>query len=190
MFKLSTVFAASMMLALPAQADALGDMMKTYLETEVRHWSQDPVLVDAIRSQNLRTEVLSQADIDRMDSAWQAEVGATDQPTIQPVITSAASDFLRARRTEAAGVISEIFIMDRRGLNVAASDTTSDYWQGDEAKFTETAGTGGEALHVGAVEFDESSQTYQGQVSITISDPVTHQVIGAMTVGLNAEMLY
>ena len=44
-------------------------------------------------------------------------------------------------------------------------------------------------MHHGEVAFDESSQAYQAQVSFTISDPKTGRPIGAMTVGLNAELL-
>jgi hypothetical protein len=79
--------------------------------------------------------------------------------------------------------------MDARGLNVAASTPTSDYWQGDEAKFTDTYSQGPGAIHVGDVEFDESTQSYQGQVSIVVVDPDTGNPIGAITVGLNAEAL-
>ena len=39
------------------------------------------------------------------------------------------------------------------------------------------------------VEFDESTQTFQGQVSVTIVDPASGEAIGAMTLGLNAEAL-
>ena len=80
--------------------------------------------------------------------------------------------------------------MDGRGLNVAASDATSDYWQGDEEKFTETYGKGAGGILVGDIEYDESTQTYQGQVSLAIADPETGAVIGAVTVGLNAEKLF
>ena len=79
--------------------------------------------------------------------------------------------------------------MDQRGLNVAASHATSDYWQGDEAKFTQSFGLGAGAIHCGDIEFDESSQTYQGQVSVSIVDPETQAVIGAITFGLNADAL-
>ena len=79
--------------------------------------------------------------------------------------------------------------MDALGLNVAASDTTSDYWQGDEAKFTETYGVGPDATHLGDIELDESSQSYQGQISMTIVDPATGSAIGAITVGVNADAL-
>ena len=35
-----------------------------------------------------------------------------------------------------------------------------------------------------------SSQTYQGQISIPIVDPVSNAVLGAMTIGINAELLF
>ena len=45
------------------------------------------------------------------------------------------------------------------------------------AKFQETHGVGPDAVHFGEVEFDESSQQYQGQISVTITDPATGNVI-------------
>ncbi len=79
--------------------------------------------------------------------------------------------------------------MDAHGLNVAASDVTSDFWQGDEEKFTETYGRGSGSVHFSEVEFDESTQRYQAQISLTIMDPTTNQPIGAMTIGIDPEAL-
>ncbi len=79
--------------------------------------------------------------------------------------------------------------MDARGLNVAASDVTSDYWQGDEAKFTQTYPMGGNAVHFGDVELDESTKEVQGQVSMSIVDQETGEVVGALTVGINLTAL-
>ncbi|PWJ17520.1 hypothetical protein SAMN05421539_106131 [Jannaschia seohaensis] len=146
------------------------------------------MLVEAIAAQNARTGSLSFDQINEMDAVWRAEIGALETPTIDGVIAAPASDFLRARVAEAGGLISEIFVMDGVGLNVAASGVTSDYWQGDEAKFTETYPLGSGAMHVGPLEFDESSQTFQVQVSMPIVD-AAGTVIGAITLGLNAEAL-
>ena len=44
-------------------------------------------------------------------------------------------------------------------------------------------------VHLSEIEFDESSQTYQGQISIPVVDPATGALIGAMTIGVNAEAL-
>ncbi|MFD2854813.1 hypothetical protein ACFSZS_08595 [Seohaeicola zhoushanensis] len=76
--------------------------------------------------------------------------------------------------------------MDNRGMNVAVSDVTSDFWQGDEAKFQQTFPRGPAALHVSEVELDESSQIYQAQVSFTVTD-AQGAPVGAVTIGLNAE---
>ncbi len=176
--------------AVPAFANDYEPKMQEYLETQIKGWAQNEVLVSAIRAQNQMTAAYSQDQIDALDQAWRSEVGLADRPTIDPVLQNAASDFLRGIVAETAGAVTEVFLMDARGLNVAASDVTSDYWQGDEPKFSETYPNGSGAVHFGEVEFDESSQTYQGQISISIADPSNGEVVGAMTVGINAEALF
>jgi hypothetical protein len=42
-------------------------------------------------------------------------------------------------------------------MNVGQSDVRSDCWQGDEAKWQQTYLKGADAIHIGEVEFDESS---------------------------------
>ncbi|MEM8630264.1 MAG: hypothetical protein AAGF74_03430 [Pseudomonadota bacterium] len=175
--------------AFSAAADEFSPALQAYFEAEVMQWANDPVIAAAIAAQNARTASLSQSDIDEMDARWRAEVGTGNTPTITPVISGEAADYLRARVASSGGVITEVFAMDARGLNVAASAVTSDYWQGDEAKFSATFPNGPGAMHIGDVEFDESSQSYQGQVSVVITDPASGKAIGAMTVGLNAEAL-
>lgn len=177
------------MLAAPAAADEFSPLMRGFYEEAIANWAQSDVLVQAITEQNARTATYDQAQIDALDQAWRAEVGASNTPTITPVLTHTASDFLREQVASSGGAITEIFLMDARGLNVAASDVTSDYWQGDEAKFTETHDVGPDAIHISEVELDESTQRYQGQVSMTIVDPATGQPIGAMTVGVDVESL-
>ncbi len=77
--------------------------------------------------------------------------------------------------------------MDNKGLNVGQSDITSDYWQGDEAKWKKSYGAGMGAVHVGKIKQDESTQKFQSQVSVAISDG--GKVIGAVTVGVNVDEL-
>ena len=170
-------------------ADEFSPLMRSYYQDVIAQWAQSDILVQAITEQNARTAAYDQARIDELDQAWRAEVGASQTPTITPVLTNTASEFLREQVAASGGTITEVFIMDARGLNVAASDVTSDFWQGDEAKFTETHGMGAGALHISEVELDDSTQRYQGQVSLTIVDPATGEPIGAMTVGLDAESL-
>ena len=79
--------------------------------------------------------------------------------------------------------------MDNRGLNVGQSDVTSDYWQGDEAKWKKTFLVGPGAMIIDDVELDESTQTFQSQLSMSITDQATGEVIGAITVGVDVEAI-
>lgn len=175
--------------ALPALALESADKARAYINQNVAGWASDPVLVSAVLAQNARTGGLTQAEIDTLDAQWRVETGAPNSALIMGVLQNAASSFLVDRVTEAGGSITEVFMMDARGLNVAASAVTSDYWQGDEEKFSETFPKGANAMHVGDVELDESTQTYQVQVSFSLINPADGSVIGAMTVALNAESM-
>jgi len=181
--------AALVAFAAPAVANEYQPAMETYLADEISTWMNNPVLIQAIKSQNTRMSDLDQAAIDELDLTWRAEVGSGSSQMISDVLENEAANFLRQQQSDSSGVISEIFTMDAHGLNVAASNITSDYWQGDEDKYQKTYLMGSGAVHFGEVEFDESSQTYQGQISVVILDPDNNQPIGAMTIGVNVESL-
>jgi hypothetical protein len=151
-------------------------------------WRRSP-LIDAIRAQNVQHAAIADAEVTALDKTWRAQVGQGSAPMISALQGNAASARLAAVKEEGAGLFTEIFAMDDKGLNVALSDVTSDYWQGDEAKWQQTYLVGAGAVHIGEVELDESSQTYQAQVSITIADPDTNAPIGAITFGINVESL-
>lgn len=173
--------------AAAAEGEDIAAQAAALVASEFRAWMQAPEILTALTAQNAAHAALDQAQIDALDAAWRAELDMAERPTIEPVLKNAAADYLRGLQAQAPGRIMEAFVMDARGLNVAAAQPTSDFWQGDEDKFTKTYALGAEAIHVGEVEFDESSQIYQLQVSFTISDPASGQPIGAVTLGLNAE---
>lgn len=177
-------------LAMPAAANEFEPQLRAYLENSIVGWASDAAIVDAVEAQNQRNAAMDQTQIDALDLTWRGEIGASATPTIDAVLNNASSDFLRRQVEASGGVITEVFTVDMHGLNVAASAVTSDYWQGDEDKYSQTYAKGAGAVHIGDVEFDESTQTYQAQVSLTLVDPATGQPIGAMTVGLNADALF
>ena len=175
--------------ALATDASDPAERAKHFAEAALQGWASDPMLIAAVRDQNSRHAGLTPADIAALDQRWIGELGKPVQPTISSILTAAPSDLLRAQVELAAGLMTEVFVMDALGLNVAASSITSDYWQGDEAKFSETFPKGAGAIHVGEVDFDESTQVYQIQVSFSLTDPADGTVVGAITVALNAEQL-
>jgi hypothetical protein len=156
---------------------------------ELATWAADPALLGAIQAQNARHAALTQAEIGELDASWQAEVGAPVAPMINAVLDSAESKQLKEKTQSLGGLVTEVFVMDNRGLNVAQSDVTSDFWQGDEAKWMETYMAGPGAIHISDVELDESTQTYQSQVSMTVVDPASGTAIGAITFGVDVAQM-
>lgn len=148
-----------------------------------------PVVLAAIREQNAQHAGLDQAGVDAMDLQWRAEIKAGDGPMVQETMSNAISAYLKDVQAKHGGLVTEIFVMDQLGLNVGQSERTSDFWQGDEAKFQKSYGAGPNALFVDEVEFDESTQTMQSQASFTMLDPATGAAIGAVTVGFNVDLL-
>ncbi|MGF1554200.1 MAG: hypothetical protein ACFBWO_17110 [Paracoccaceae bacterium] len=162
-------------------------LVQNVAATELQAWITDPVFVYAIREQNQMNGSMGERRISRLDRAWRAENGSG--PMIGDLLDRQASVILRDRRELSKGVITEIILMDRYGLNVAISDPTSDYYQGDEAKYQQTYLVGPGAVHVSEVEFDESTGLDQTQVSMTVIDPDNGTPIGAVTFGINLNVL-
>ncbi len=191
-FKMLVVTAASI-LALSASALAQDNEyagpLTDLANGQLREIAQNPVLIAAIVAQNAQTAGYDAAKIDGLDQQWRAEVDAADKPLITATLGSEASAYLTSVQAESAGLFTEIFATDALGLNVAQSTVTSDYWQGDEDKFSQTFSVGADAVFLGEVELDESTQTYQSQISITITDPGTGQPIGSITAGVDLSQL-
>ena len=185
------LMAAVVFCALPvaAQDNEFAAPLTELANTSLRAIADDPVVIAAITAQNAMTSGYDQAKIDALDQQWRAEVSADSKPLIDATLGTEASKFLLAAQEGSGGVFTEIFVMDAKGLNVAQSTVTSDYWQGDEDKFTASFGAGGGAVHLGEIEQDESTQEFQSQISITIVDPATGAPIGAVTAGVALGML-
>ena len=186
----SAAAAATLCLSGAAMAnDSHVEVVRNLALTHVKPWLTKPEIINALNARNAETGNLGQAEIDKLDKEWRAATQGGDQKLIKSIVSNSISDFLRARKAEAKGVVAEIILMDAKGLNVGVSDVTSDYWQGDEAKWQKTFLVGPDAVFVDDIEMDASSQALSSQVSFSITDPATNTVIGAVTVTINVEQL-
>jgi hypothetical protein len=158
------------------------------VQGELQLWIHDPVIIYAILESNDLNAGLSDADIKRLDAIWIAEKG--EGPMIFDLLDRQASILMRDRRELSKGVITEIILMDNRGINVGISDPASDFFQGDEAKYKQTFLKGPDAVFVDKLEYDESTKLVQTQVSMSVTDPETGRVIGAVTFGINLAVLH
>jgi hypothetical protein len=151
----------------------------------LRQELQQPVTILSVTSSNKRHEGVQQAEIDKLDEAWKSEAKSDDQPLIAEILSSPLSSYLLYTQAKSAGLFTEIFIMDKFGLNVGQSSVTSDYWQGDEDKFLKTFAIGPEAVFIDEPEYHDQTKTWRAQVNLTIVDPASKVAVGAATAEIN-----
>jgi hypothetical protein len=151
-----------------------------HVDSAIVALGSDPIIVAAVKAENAKGQTLDQ--IKERDAKWTATAGVAD--FMKALIDSECGQHLRGLQSS-AGFYAEIFVMDDKGATVCMTDKTSDYWQGDEAKFQESYKGGAGAVFVDDVEFDESSQTYVVQASVPVKDG--DEVIGALTVGIDVD---
>ena len=143
-------------------------------------YGTDPIIVKAVKAENAKGKTLAQ--IQELDKKWMATPGVVDY--MKALMENECGAYLH-KIQQSAPYFAEIFVMDNLGANVAMSDKTSDYWQGDEAKFIKSYNNGKGAVFVDAVKFDDSTQNYLVQVSVPVKDG--DKVIGAITFGINVD---
>lgn len=142
----------------------------------------DPVIAEAIKAENSKGKTLDQ--IKKMDKKWRAHAGIADY--MQTMMDSKCGKHLTDIQNSAP-YYAEIFAMDNQGANVCMTDKTSDYWQGDEAKFKKSFAGGAGSVFVDEVEFDDSTQAYLVQISVPVKDG--GKVIGAITFGIDVDKI-
>lgn len=150
---------------------------------DIRAWVSSPVVLLTLDARNRRGKDLDEKTILDLDKQWRAERKAADQPLIAAVLSSPLSAYLTKIQAQSLGLYTEIFVMDAKGLNAGQSAVTSDYWQGDEAKFQKTFPVAADAVFIDAPEVSKETGTENVQVNMTIADG--GKAAGAITVEIN-----
>ncbi|TNE63900.1 MAG: hypothetical protein EP335_08735 [Alphaproteobacteria bacterium] len=151
---------------------------------EVKRWLNVPVMYIAVDAQNERYAGIGSSEINSLDAQWRKEREAQVQPLIASTLNNPLSTYLTQVQAASGGLFSEIFVMDAKGLNVGQSSITSDFWQGDEAKFQKTYDVGPDAIFIDDPEEHEGTHTWRAQLNLTLVDQ-SGRSIGAATVEIN-----
>lgn len=182
------LFANSFMLLSSMSANAAAPSNKlvdAQAIQEIRKFVDTEIVRYAIESQNHKYGKMQNDRILELDKQWRAETSSVDQPLIASTLSNPLSSYLTRVQARSVGLYTEMFAMDMNGLNVGQSNISSDYWQGDEAKFQNTYSKGVGAVFVDEAEFDDSLGIWRVQVNLAVADKTNSNVIGAITVEVN-----
>jgi hypothetical protein len=142
----------------------------------IANWANAGALGEAVAAQNRQHRTLEK--IQQIDAAWTGggDLDGLDRELLENDCANALGSFV----TETTG-FKESFVMDDLGALVCMTQRTSDYWQGDEAKWQRSFNEGRGALYIGEIAWDESADSMLVQISVPIM--IDDSAIGALTVG-------
>ena len=180
----------AMLLTLPVMAQAEVELtaaeIEELLEVKIRfatHMAFQPNIIRAVEAQN--DQKLAMAEIKARDQMWIDANGGSNS-LIREITRNDIARYLQ-RRVENNAAIDEVFITDNQGANVAAYPPTSDYWQGDEGKFTSSYNNGKGTVFIGPLEPDASTNKTQVQISAPIISK--NETIGVLIMGVSVDYL-
>lgn len=159
---------------------SLSENMKMFVKDVLLRHSTNPVFVSEVKKQNAKN--ISMDEINRIDGEWKASAG--DYQLIEDLMDNICAEEANILGDEYP--LLELFVMDNQGANVGQIIATSDYWQGDEAKWKNSYNGGMGGLYVGEMEIDDSTNMAQQQVSLPVIDE-DGTVVGAVCYGVDAE---
>ena len=171
---------------LQAESELTADQIKELLSVKIRfatHMAFNPSIVRAVDVQNNQSIAL--AEIQQRDEIWKNAEGDLNS-LIREVTQNDVAKYFQ-RRVENNIAIDEVFLTDNQGANVAAYPPTSDYWQGDEEKWTASYNNGDGVVFIGPLEYDESTQKTQVQISAPVIS--NEQTVGVLVLGVSVDYL-
>lgn len=170
-------------IAAGASAQSAADVQKLLVAegAKLRAHGSDPVIVAAVKAQNADKVPLTAIKV--IDQRWSL---GKESVRVRQTTTGACADRLR-QIVASNPAYSETFAMDDQGAIVCATTRTTDYWQGDEAKWERAYNAGKGDLFIDRPKLDESAASRIAQISVPVM--AEGKAIGAITFGVMVEKL-
>jgi hypothetical protein len=162
-------------------------VVREYVDKVVRPMVHNATVIKAIKDQNRRFADVSSTDIQVLDATYRSELETGETDMVASLLNKPVSRYLRSKQDSSQGLIVELFVTDKNGLNVGESRTTADFWQGDENKYLKTFARDSDETFIDRAERDEVTQILETQASFTIRDESGKAIgIATVTIALDA----
>lgn len=174
---LGLLFTAFFLANANAYAFCAGTLIK-----EIKALANKPEVIEAVKASNARQ--LGKERIMELDERWIKLKGRL--PEADQIMNSKVSALLTVAMNKQS-YFKEAILTGNQGETVAMNMVTTDYWQGDEEKFTAIFDTNLPSRkpdsHISRARWDDSTKAMIAQVSVPVYDG--DYMIGTLTVGVD-----
>ncbi|MEI7849975.1 MAG: methyl-accepting chemotaxis protein, partial [Chloroflexota bacterium] len=140
--------------------------------------ARTPSIIEAVKKSNIDRTGWTAEEIAKLDKAWiasDASISSTQKEIASNELSQFLSEFVKYNPEEV-----EVFVTDVKGLNIAMTNQTSDFLQGDEGWWKSAYSDGSGQTFIDSVEYDESSKAFAMNIGVPIRDTQAGKVIGIL----------
>jgi len=173
-----------------SQADAISNFLRQ--ETHLlQSFDLSKVVQDRVDQVNAAygpDQAVNLQQIQLLDKQWRTADAANNNNA--PIVSQALNSEVASELTEFQETFpenAEVFVTDKYGALVAATNRTSDYYQADEAWWQAAYNNGKGAVYFGQPEFDDSSKTFGIILAVPLVAHGTNEVTGVMRTTLKLD---
>ena len=175
---------------LNAIADGRGLIMGDYINGQVeilQTFALDETIRQSVRAANALKPSLD--NILELDEEWrQAVTNGKSNSLINSRLSNSLSNDLRAFQANTPGHV-EIFVTDKAGALISATNVTSDYYQADEGWWKSAYQGGVGNVYISQPEFDESANALSILIAVPIYDTRQGDLIGVLRTTISVDNL-
>lgn len=147
------------------------------LEAQVTELARHPQLIASINNYNT-----SPPNPQSLDKIWN-ELKAGDN-ILENIINNPSGEVMR-NWIKHISIQGEGLLIGRNGGLAAATEKTTDFWQGDESQFLKAIGLSTGKVYVQHEMLDESTHLMLIKISAPIFNPRTKHPIGVLVIGFD-----
>lgn len=145
------------------------------------------IVIDNLVKQNDISAGYTESSLKIMDNSWHSEIRKVNQPLISQVMGSDLSQFLQKKKDDSSGVITDLRIIDAKGLNIAQTVISEDYWNEGKPRWDNTFKVKTYATYISDVYYSDETNKFQVEISFMIISE--DQPVGVIAAGIDVEQL-
>ena len=169
-----------------AFAESQEDKLRNALP-EIQSALMEQNIVGTLRTYNKARKSMTQADIDGLEATWHTELGSGNRPLITGVVRNMTALRMRKVIRDTGRVISDINVIDARGVSIAQTTVFPHIWQGTATEARDIAAADPNMVLISTVGSEASEQARQLEAFFPVIDPDTNELIGAVILVVEAE---
>ncbi|HLV00511.1 MAG TPA: cache domain-containing protein [Acidobacteriota bacterium] len=189
-----TIYQESIEEHLVETAEFTQSLISTHLQQriiDVAGITAIPTIRERVREANQTLLPVDQLrdHVDEVETQWGTLIAPSQSVLLAEILENEASAYLRDYQSFDSSM-REILVTDQQARLIAATNKTSDYFQGDEQWWYDCYRDGKGGHYISDMRYDESAQVFAIEIAQPVVDPATKEAIGVVKAIVDSQDIF